>query len=65
MHIDGFIAHAGHTVLVGNEVVDDKRADVILAAWNAAQAVQRWELAVVLDHCEAVETYSRIGLLPS
>ena len=65
MHIDGFIAHAGHTVLVGNEIVDDRRADVILAAWNAAQAVQRWELTVVLNYYEAMETYSRIGQLRS
>jgi len=40
-HIDGFIAAAGHTVLVGAEKVEDRRADVIQAAWNAAEAALR------------------------
>jgi len=40
-HIDGFIAAAGHTVIVGGEKVEDKRADVIHAAWKASQAALR------------------------
>jgi len=40
-HIDGFITQAGHTVLVGADKVEDKRADVIMAAWNAAEAALR------------------------
>merc|ERR1711972_249962 len=40
-HIDGFIASAGHTVIVGGEAVDDRRADVVMAAWNAAEAALR------------------------
>lgn len=40
-HIDGFIAQAGHTVIVGGEKVEDKRADVIHAAWKGAQAALR------------------------
>merc|ERR1712194_295985 len=42
-HIDGFIAGAGHTVIVGPvpEAVADRRADVVLAAWNAAEAAMR------------------------
>jgi len=40
-HLDGFIAAAAHTVLVGGETVEDKRADVVMAAWNAAEAALR------------------------
>lgn len=40
-HIDGFIAAAAHTVIVGTEKVEDRRADVIRAAWNGAEAAVR------------------------
>jgi len=40
-HIDGFITQAGHTVLVGADKVEDRRADVVMAAWNAAEAALR------------------------
>jgi len=40
-HIDGFIAAAAHTVIVGGEKVEEKKADVIHAAWNAAEAALR------------------------
>lgn len=40
-HIDGFIAAAAHTIVVGADKVEDKRADVIMAAWNAAEAAVR------------------------
>merc|ERR1719162_2678220 len=40
-HIDGFIAAAAHTVVVGGDKVEDKRADAIMAAWNAAEAAVR------------------------
>lgn len=40
-HIDGFIAAAAHTIIVGGEKVEDRRADVIMAAWNAAEAALR------------------------
>uniref|UniRef100_A0A7S0B9Y9 Peptidase M24 domain-containing protein n=1 Tax=Pyrodinium bahamense TaxID=73915 RepID=A0A7S0B9Y9_9DINO len=40
-HIDGFIAAAANTVIVGGDAVEDKRADVIMAAWNAAEAAVR------------------------
>merc|ERR1719409_555968 len=40
-HFDGFIAAAAHTVLVGGERAEDKRADVIHAAWTAAEAALR------------------------
>merc|ERR1712129_22865 len=41
VHIDGFIAAAGHSVVVGDDKVEDKRADVLLAAWTAAEAALR------------------------
>jgi curved DNA binding protein len=41
IHIDGFIAAAGHTVVVGDDKVEDKRADVMMAAWTAAEAALR------------------------
>lgn len=43
-HLDGFIAQAAHTVVVSadaNSKVDGKKADVILAAYNAMLAAQR------------------------
>lgn len=42
-HIDGFITGAGHTVIVGPvpEAVADRRADVVMAAWQAAEAALR------------------------
>jgi len=40
-HLDGFIGAAAHTVLVGEDKVEDKRADVIMAAHNAAEAALR------------------------
>ena len=40
-HIDGFIAAAAHTVVIGDDKVEDKRADCIMAAWNAAEAAVR------------------------
>lgn len=41
IHIDGFIAAAAHTVVIGDEKIEDKRADVMMAAWNAAEAALR------------------------
>lgn len=43
-HIDGFIAVAAHTVIVGasaDEKVTGRKADVILAAFWAVQAALR------------------------
>jgi len=40
-HIDGFIASAAHTVVIGGDKVEDRRADVIMAAWTAAEAALR------------------------
>ena len=43
-HIDGFIAAAAHTVLIGEDKVDDRRADVTYCAWTAAEAALRLAL---------------------
>lgn len=43
-HLDGFVAQAGHTVVVSadtNSKVTGKKAEVILAAYNAMRAAQR------------------------
>merc|ERR1711972_287662 len=40
-HIDGFIAAAAHTIVIGEEKVEDRRADVVHAAWTAAEAALR------------------------
>merc|ERR1719183_708995 len=40
-HIDGFIAAAAHTVVIGDDKVEDNRADVMMAAYNAAEAALR------------------------
>lgn len=40
-HFDGFAANAATTHVVGGKAVDGRKADVILAAWNAFQAAQR------------------------
>jgi methionine aminopeptidase len=43
-HIDGFIAVTAHTIVVGankDKKVDGRKADVILAAYNAAEAALR------------------------
>lgn len=42
VQIDGFIAQAAHTIVVGGEEkVSDRRADVVRAAWTAAEAAVR------------------------
>jgi len=44
VHIDGFIAQVAHTVVVSSDpkkVVEGRKADVILAAYNALQAAVR------------------------
>lgn len=41
VHIDGFVALVGHTVVVGKSEVDGRKADVILAAYKGLQAAYR------------------------
>jgi len=40
-HLDGFVGAVGHTIIVGKEEVTDRRADVIMAAYNAAEVALR------------------------
>jgi len=41
VHIDGFIALAAHTIVISTGVVEGRKADVILAAYNALQGALR------------------------
>lgn len=41
VHIDGFIAQVAHTIVVGGKPVEGRKADVILAAYNAIQGALR------------------------
>lgn len=60
-HIDGFISAAAHTVVVGSEkTVEDKRADVISAAWNAAEAALRL-VQVGNTNTAVTEAFSKIA----
>lgn len=59
-HLDGFIAAAAHTVVVGKEKVDDRRADVIMAAWNAAEAALRL-VQVGNNNVQVTDAFSRIA----
>jgi curved DNA binding protein len=59
-HLDGFIAAAAHTVVVGGDKVDDKRADVIMAAWNAAEAALRL-VQVGNKNTQVTETFAKVA----
>jgi len=59
-HIDGFIAAAAHTVLVGVEKVEDSRADVVMAAWNAAEAALRL-VQVGNTNTQVTEAFGKIA----
>mmetsp|Transcript_100555 Transcript_100555/g.313432 ORF Transcript_100555/g.313432 Transcript_100555/m.313432 type:complete len:393 (+) Transcript_100555:70-1248(+) len=59
-HIDGFIASAANTILVGGDVVEDKRADVIMAAWNAAEAALRL-VQVGKTNTAVTETFAKVA----
>ena len=41
VHVDGYVAVVAHTVLVSSEPATGRKADVIMAAWTAAEAAQR------------------------
>jgi len=59
-HLDGFIAGAAHTVIVAGDKVDDKRADVIMAAWNAAEAALRL-VKVGNTNTQVTEAFAKIA----
>jgi len=60
IHIDGFIAAAAHTVVVGDDKVDDRRADVVMAAWNAAEAALRL-VQVGNTNTMVTETWAKVA----
>jgi len=41
VHVDGYVAVVAHTYLLGSEKVDGRKADVVMAAWTAAEVAQR------------------------
>eukprot|EP00930_Biecheleria_cincta_P066173 TRINITY_DN521_c0_g1_i1.p1 TRINITY_DN521_c0_g1~~TRINITY_DN521_c0_g1_i1.p1 ORF type:complete len:386 (+),score=114.00 TRINITY_DN521_c0_g1_i1:96-1253(+) len=59
-HLDGFIAAAAHTVVVGGEKVEDKRADVVMAAWNAAEAALRL-VQVGNTNTQVTQTFAKVA----
>merc|ERR1711865_532539 len=59
-HIDGFIAAAAHTIVIGGDKVEDKRADVIMAAWNAAEAALRL-VQVGNTNTQVTEAFAKIA----
>jgi len=59
-HIDGFIAAAAHTVVVGGDKVEDKRGDVVMAAWNAAEAAVRL-VAVGNTNTQVTEAFAKVA----
>jgi len=40
-HFDGYISQGAHTIVVGEDKVEGRKADVIRAAWTAAEATLR------------------------
>lgn len=61
VHIDGFIAAAAHTTIVGaDEVVEDNRADVVHAAYNAAEAALRL-VQVGNTNMQVTEAFGKIA----
>merc|ERR1719277_166160 len=59
-HIDGFIGAAAHTVIIGDEKVDDRRADAIMAAWNSAEAAVRL-VQVGNTNTQVTEAFGKIA----
>merc|ERR1711865_539173 len=60
IHIDGYIAAGGHTVVLGDDKVEDKRADVVMAAWNAAEAALRL-VQVGNTNTQVTEAFGKIA----
>lgn len=60
IHFDGFIAAAAHTVVIGDDKVEDKRADVIMAAWTAAEAALRL-VQVGNTNTQVTEAFAKVA----
>merc|ERR1719284_766750 len=59
-HLDGFIAAAAHTVVVGKDKVEDKRANAVMAAWTAAEAALRL-VQVGNKNTQVTETFAKVA----
>ena len=59
-HIDGYAANAATTVVVGDKEVDGRKADAVLAAWNAFQAAQR-KIAAGSTNSDVTEVIQQVA----
>lgn len=59
VHVDGFIAQVAHTIVVGGKACE-KKADVILAAYNALQASLRL-IKPGFTNDEVTETLNKVS----
>merc|ERR1740117_2268927 len=59
-HIDGFIAAAAHTIVVGEDKAEDRRADVVHAAWTAAEAAVRL-VQVGNTNTQVTEAFAKVA----
>jgi len=59
-HIDGFIAAAAQTIVVGGEKVEDRRADAIMAAWTGAEAALRL-VQVGNTNTQVTEAFAKVA----
>jgi len=59
VHIDGYITGAAHTLVVGGEKVEDRRADAITAAYLCAEAALR-QVQVGNSNLPITETFGKI-----
>jgi len=57
-HLDGYIAQAAHTIMVTDDPVNDRRADVIHAGWKCAEAAVR----AIKPGVEGAEVTKMFGL---
>lgn len=58
-HFDGYASNAATTIVVGTGAVAGRKADVVLAAYNAFQAAQR-KIAVAATNTEVTEVIQQI-----
>jgi len=59
-HIDGYAANAATTIVVGTGKVSGRKADVVLAAWNAFQAAQR-KIAEAATNADVTEVIQKVA----
>lgn len=59
-HIDGYAANAATTIVVGEGKVSGRKADAVLAAWNAFQAAQR-KIAGAATNNEVTEVIQKVA----